>query len=63
MDGINWTRYGQLIIDARVIPGSLQAWQVSHVSTKAYEAAHRPAKEALCCLKKSFDGGNFHLYM
>ncbi|XXG82366.1 hypothetical protein AAC387_Pa10g0329 [Persea americana] len=43
----NWTWYGQLIEDAKIILNCMQSWQVGHVQREANRVAHRLPKEAV----------------
>lgn len=46
-DGINWSRFGILIDDARGVLSCLQKLQVHHVKGSRNEAAHQLAEETL----------------
>jgi hypothetical protein len=42
-----WSRYGQLIKDAKLVLKGLRSWNVRHVRREANMAAHRLAKTAI----------------
>lgn len=64
MNVMNWSKYDQLITNARVIPSGLQALQVNHIWRKSNDIAHRLAKEGLCHVEEctSFDGRSSQFY-
>lgn len=45
--GTQWSSYGQIVGDARVVLNNLRSWFIAHVKRDANSAAHVLAKEAV----------------
>jgi hypothetical protein len=53
-EGPSWSKFGQLIADARSRLNSFQSWEPCHVRRAANEVAHRLAKAARDSLLMEF---------
>ena len=42
----NWSRYGHIVEDTKLVLRSLRQWRIGHVKQEANEAVHGLAKEA-----------------